>query len=250
MGKKKIWVVFDNITKIKSQPITEEQLQLAILRMTEKDWDRFYLWSVGWESWQPLRTFLKSGQAKFLRILKDSSEDIGDITIKKVIAENIAPETKKSEEKTITKSMTKVRTDGEFTKTKTEAHTELDFSRIDSKKDYKKRSIRHELKIEVLLINKKGKTFRSFSKNISLSGTLLAENIPVDFYEAPFDVVIVNKYAQDHKYSRVILQGETVGNELTQRIQFILTSDNVKGNLTTLLSQYLEHQNNVKKKTA
>jgi hypothetical protein len=55
---KKMWILLDSITKIQSQQLETEQLQLAILKMSERDWLRFYVWTPGWQNWQMLRDFL------------------------------------------------------------------------------------------------------------------------------------------------------------------------------------------------
>lgn len=259
----KIWVIYDNMVKIKSQPLSEEQVQMSILRMNEKDWGRFLIWKKGWENWQPLEKFLKSGEADFLLSSKKkdlSSSSMSEKTVKQAISKNIDPNKskKKQHEKTITKSMTRIRPEGEWTKThRLESVTfdaddldlsniktpqTLDFKKASSSNNYRERAERHELKIEILLALSNGKTFRSYSKNISLTGTILADHIPTEFYTSVFEVIVVNKYSRDFKKSRVALKGTTTGHGLTSRIQFEKISDDQKQRLTDLLEEYLSHQ--------
>lgn len=247
--KKQKWIVLDSVTKIQSQLLTDEQLQSSVMRMQEKDWDRFFIWTESWEKWQSLRTFLKTTDKNFSGLL------------------NI---TKKSQvdEATITKSVTYVRTDSEATSTsyrpghgksvemnidqvKSGQHKpseDLNFKKLKDKEDFKTRSTRHDLKIEVLLISKMGKTFRSYSRNISLTGSLLEDNAPFDYYGEVFDVIVVNRYAKDPAFSRVQVKGITVGDGVSRRIQFEPMSDHTKNRLTVLLNEYLENQKNVAKK--
>jgi hypothetical protein len=247
--KKQQWIVLDSISKIQSQPLSDEQVQNSIMRMHEKDWDRFYIWTESWEKWQPLRQFLKSNDKNFSNIF------------------NI---TKKPEvnEATITKSVTYVRTDMEaksesphsgqgkdldmdqITSGQHKPPEDLSFKKLNDKENYKNRSTRHDLKIEILLISKMGKTFRSYSRNISLTGTLLEDNVPFDYYGEVFDVVVVNRYAKDAAYSRVQVKGITVGDGVSRRIQFEAVSDQAKNRLTILLNEYLENQKNVAKKAS
>lgn len=247
--KKQYWIVLDSLTKIQSQPLTDEQLQSSVMRMQEKDWDRFFIWTESWEKWQPLRAFLKSSDKNFSGLLS--------ITKKPVV-----------NEATITKSVTYVRTDSESTQTayrpgygksvemdidqvKSGQHKppeDLSFKKINDKEDVKTRSTRHELKIEILLISKMGKTFRSYSRNISLTGSLLEDNAPFDYYGEIFDVIVVNRYAKDAAYSRVQVKGKTVGDGVSRRIQFENVSDHAKNRLTILLNEYLTNQKNVAKK--
>ncbi len=246
--KKQLWIVLDSVTKIQSQPLTDEQLQSSVMRMQEKDWDRFFIWTESWEKWQPLRAFLKNNDKNFLGLL--------NITKKPEVKEN-----------TITKSVTYVRTDSEATSTsyrpghkdvemdidqiKSGQHKppeDLNFKKLKDKEDYKTRSTRHDLKIEILLISKMGKTFRSYSRNISLTGSLLEDNAPFDYYGEVFDVIVVNRYAKDPAFSRVQVKGITVGDGVSRRIQFENMTDHVKNRLTILLNEYLENQKNVAKK--
>jgi len=113
---------------------------------------------------------------------------------------------------------------------------------------YRNRSERHEFKIEILLINKRNKTFRSFSKNISLSGTLLEDNIPNDFYDDSFDLVVVNRQPTNSLNSRVQVKATVVQNDgYSQRITFVNVNPVQKQRLKDLLNDYINQQK--KKKT-
>lgn len=119
----------------------------------------------------------------------------------------------------------------------------LDFSNI-THKVMSKRDIRHVLKIEILLISAKGKTFRSRSKNISLSGSLLEDSIPFDYYDSIFDVVIINTKVKDPSKSRVKLSGSVVSKvgNLSQRIEYVNVTIKQKMDLQFLLEEYIESQ--------
>ena len=107
-----------------------------------------------------------------------------------------------------------------------------------------KRDLRHVLKIEILLISNKGKTFRSRSKNISLSGSLLEDTIPFDYYDAIFDVVIISTQVKDPSRSRVKLTASVVSKvgNLSQRIQYVNLTIKQKMDLQFMLEEYIEAQ--------
>ena len=119
----------------------------------------------------------------------------------------------------------------------------LDFSKI-TQKTMSKRDLRHVLKIELLLISAKGKTFRSRSKNISLSGSLLEDTIPFDYYDSIFDVVIINTQVKDPSKSRVKMSASVVSKvgNLSQRIQFVNVTIKQKMDLQFMLEEYIEAQ--------
>lgn len=274
----KIWIILDSITQIQSQPLSQEKLQDAIYKMSESDFTRFYFWTEGWSNWQNLNEYLNANDnsqkifnksqelTKTVQFVKGQSHH-NDATIKVSLNENVAPEKKNSPEKNDTlgqKSLTRVKSPHEntFTNTSTvqsshdyniEDITKLettappktvDFDNL--QKNYQNRAERHELKIEILLINQRNKTFRSFSRNISLSGTLLEDNVPSDFYGSQFDLVVVNRHSSKHLNSRVQVRAETVGDGLTRRIHFVNLNPNQIERLTDLLNTYLAEQHQLK----
>ncbi len=282
----KTWVLLDGITKIQSQPLQTEQLQLAILKLNERDWSRFYVWTQGWANWQLLKDFLNSDQKDFAMGGTPASEE----NVKAHIQEQIKNKNKvqaRQEQETVTKeamqvvkqqskplgqpqqqqpqakgkSMTMINpTEETFVPESMEKdfngdHVDenayqkppqpLDFKEISEA--YKNRAERHELKIEILLISQKGKTFKSYSKNISLSGSLLEDNIPFDFYGVHFDLVVVNRNSLNPQNGRVQVRAETVGDGLTQRVRFVNPSEHLKQRLMNLLNDYLTKQTQLKK---
>ena len=111
-----------------------------------------------------------------------------------------------------------------------------------AKNNYANRAERHTLKIEVLFINSKGKTFKSFSRNISLSGTLIDEEIPMSFLGQKFEIVIINRFSKSTANSRLQLFAKCPVLSAPNRIQFLDVKDTQKTKLRTLLEQYLIDQ--------
>lgn len=252
--------MFDSITQIQSQPLSHDQVQSAIFKMQPSDLARFHIWTTGWQNWQPLNLFLDSEQTDFFKNLaaekKSQKKQITEVTVTKTWTKT----------KSQTKSATVIKLTDEMTKTNFKPKektfigdnltwsgatppTDLNFTKA-KVVDYSQRASRHELKIEVLLISPKGKSFRSYSKNISLSGTMLEDKVPFDYYGTTFDVVIVNKNVDDPMNSRVQLKAKTVGESITARIQFENITITQKKRLTGLLNEYIEKQNAKDKKSA
>lgn len=269
----KTWVLLDGITKIQSQPLQTEQLQLAILKLSERDWTRFYVWTQGWANWQLLKDFLNSDQKDFALTGTQASEE----NVKAHIHAQIASRKKvtiqpQQQEDTVTKAVTKPPLKNGKAMTMVSSTEEtiipdsmekdyngdtidesayhkppqpLDFKEINEA--YKNRAERHELKIEILLISQKGKTFKSYSRNISLTGSLLEDNIPFDFYGVQFDMVVVNRNSLNPQNGRVQMRAETVGDGLTQRVRFVAPSETHKQRLMNLLNDYLTQQTKLRK---
>lgn len=247
--EKKQWIVLDCITKIQSQLMTDQQLQMSVLRMHEKDWDRFFIWTDTWGDWLPLRTFLKSDQKNFLNILNITKDtEALEITVTKsitmvgAVTDQTNPSYRAKQDAVVDFE------EIDFRNTKPPQN--INFKKLNDKQAFLNRATRHDLKIEILLLSKSGKTFRSYSKNISLTGSLLEDNIPFDYYGGVFDVVVVNRYAKQSSQSRVQVKGFTVGDGVSRRIQFESINEAAKTRLVFLLNEYLDNQKKNVKKTS
>ncbi len=118
----------------------------------------------------------------------------------------------------------------------------------------KRTSTRLNLKIEVILMNKMGLSFRSHSKNISMGGTLLSSKIPNEFLNLILDVIVVNKFENDDLKKRVAVKGRvigTLGDKSTQnRIVFEPMPGPIRNKLSELLTAYVDKKDEKSKKSA
>lgn len=260
------WIFYDSYSKTQSNPISTEEAQMAIFKMRPKDAERFYLWTQGWQDWHSLTTYLQSGQTFFVSsfTIPKTNDDTLKATIRDVL--EAAPSTNKLLHDEFTKSYSAINLnetmsgidapdkgvnqfDGEDITWSGVEKPKLDLNKFQKNKNLDNRETRHELKIEVILISPKGRSFRSKSKNISLSGSLLEDNIPFDYFGSVFDLVIVNQQTKDPSYSRVSLKGKTVGDGLTQRLCYVDITDTQRNNLQKLLQDYI-HAQRAQKKSA
>jgi hypothetical protein len=283
--KKQLWVFYDAVAKIQSNPLSRDEAQSTILKIRPQSIERFYIWTQGWQNWQPLQTYLQSEQKVF----------VSTFTVSRSNEETVKAIAKELFEQTATHAHTKTSFPHEDTQTSTQTATQtqtetkgyshinlreetisrflkatdidpdfsanfsadnlnlkesvkpkLDFSKILKKMD--SRSPRLEFKIETLLISPRGKTFRTLSKNISLTGVLLEECMPFDFYDNVFDIIVISSINKDPARSRVKLNGKAVmsGGNYTQRVQFINQTPEQKANLQYLLEDYMESSKNMK----
>lgn len=278
---KVLWVFYDSISKIQSNPLSTDEAQSTIIKIRPNSINRFFIWTQGWQNWQPLKSYLESDQKNFVSTFTVSKSNEETLTAAfKEITELTQTQThtsfphEQTQTGTNTKSYSSIRLDEETIsrlvriegKQLKDSYPSVDadeitwsnvkkpdfnFSKI-LNKSMGKRETRHDLKIEVLLISKRGKTFRSKSKNISLSGALLEDTIPFEFYDTTFDLVVLSTLTKDPKKARVKLEGKTVGdtkNSRTQRIQYNNPTDDQKKLLQGLLEDYLVVKRNSEPKT-
>jgi hypothetical protein len=275
------WIFYDSSSKTQSNPVTTEDAQMAILKMSERDTTRFFIWTAGWEKWQPLKSYLQSKQKHFFSSLAPNNvpeDTLAQDTVKALARDvlEMKPAAKGVEEE-VTKSnygysVTPAHGYSTISLKEEDIAPREDHGRYDkfdaddinidnvkkpkvsfkslNAKNLKDRSDRHELKIEILLMTPKGKTFRSCSQNISMSGSLLEDNIPFEYCGGVIDIVVINTQPCDPKFKRVSLKGKTVGEGMTQRVHFVNMSPALKKGLQSLLESYVQLQEAAAKKTA
>ncbi len=257
MTNERQWIFYDSISKTQSNSIASNEAQMAIFKMKKKDWPRFYIWTTGWNDWQPLDLFLKSDQTYFITKFAQPSNEVDtvkyyssrEVLSMQNVTESVHKEITKSfsgvsikEDSVTNQQQINENFEGDelsWSKTK---KPEVDFTKLKERNSYGLRDPRHELKIDLLLVSAKGTIFKSASKNISLSGSLLEDNIPFDYYGLIFEVIIVNRGALDPARTRVALKGQTVGDGLTQRLSFCAVTEIQKKLLEALLQDYLNQQ--------
>ena len=111
----------------------------------------------------------------------------------------------------------------------------------------RRRDERHNFKIEVVLVSKY-KSFRTYSRDISLSGTQLEDEIPKDFLNFPFDLIIVNPYEKDPTKSRLLFRAKIVGDMTDpRRLMFIEQDVEMTLKLDALLKAYVAYQEHLRK---
>ncbi|MCK6598125.1 MAG: PilZ domain-containing protein [Bdellovibrionaceae bacterium] len=113
-----------------------------------------------------------------------------------------------------------------------------DSSTVDSDRRDK---VRFNFKLEVLLISKNGKTFKSESDNISLGGIKLVDKIPKDFLCLDFSVTIINRLEKDPKKARIHFNTKFVG-DITDpcRLVFVNPDKTNKELLEKLINNYIK----------
>ena len=271
-----LWVFYDSIAKIQSNRLTRDEAQSTILKIRPQTIDRYFIWTQGWENWQPLRSYLESDQKVFVSTftVSHSNEETAKAVAKEIFEQTITyahtktsfrhhdnvnePPASDQDTKSVTNTAynriySKINLNDEpsinfnrsgdpnndYTTQFEIEHIDLknikkpsfDFSKITKRMD--QREPRLELKIEVLLISPRG-------KNISLTGALLEDCMPFDFYEVVFDVVVISHITG--KGARVKLQGRSIvaGGNYTQRLQFINPTADQKKDLQNLLKDYVD----------
>jgi hypothetical protein len=258
----KVWIIFDKAANKKTRPMSVVQTQMMLLTLKVRHLKNYHIWTPGWTEWQPLSQFLSSGQKYFVQaqppdpLTNRAKQLASDVTVK-IQAQG-------SENPFYTSVV-----DAETLKTSDYGYYHEEFkgddltlsglpvaptldivvsrSDLGSPRD-RRVAPRHDFKIEAVLLTKKGTSFRTHSKNISLTGTLLEDEIPKDFFQRPFEMILVNKFEKDPSKGRVHLKGKIIGDiGDPKRLVFLEQDDETAAKLGKLINDYITQQSRIKK---
>lgn len=264
----KVWIIYDTEQKTQTNPMSIVQAQVILLSIPIQDHGKFLLWTPGWDRWVSLQDFLASDQ-KYFVLHQPPKPNI--------------PDPQPSHEYTLTATHTNVTNasnnaytqvlvgDSPIKNEQEDSFYMPDFNgdQLDLKKiaqlkspsikksksssakqnapqdndSDRRREPRHNFKIEVVLVSKI-RSFRTYSINISLSGTLLDHEIPKDFLNNSFDLIITNPFEPDSTKARLLFRAKIVG-DLTdpRRLMFIEKDPMMTSSLEALLKAYIAYQN-------
>jgi hypothetical protein len=261
----KVWVLYNAKTKQQTKPLLTAQMQKVLLSLKLKEIPQFYLWTPGWNKWESLESFIQSDQNSFYLIgSKNKPKENFDKTEITDISEVLDPSntsqiylddflfTNVVDDDTATPAPDYGYYFNDFRAEDIDVNAKPNakFHHVTGTDTFERRlDIRHDLRIEVVLISKNGKTFKSHSKNISTSGTLLEDEVPKDFLNGEFELLIINKFEANKHRGRLHLRGKIVGDlQDPRRLTFKETSALGKVHLKSLLKSYVEYQKSSRKK--
>ncbi len=264
----KIWIFYDKTKKKKSKALGLVQAQSILLGLMNKEPNRYLIWTPGWKDWVPLKQFLETEQTYFMTAPETTQiiENIEELSLKSGNNE-IDENTVSLNDPTDTSELiyTKVAVElPEKTSDYGYYHPDFKADEIDLKLKIsnmmptqksteadRRGEPRHNFKMEIIIVSKKGKTFKTFSNNLSLGGTLLQDPMPRDFLNAPFDLIFVNRFEPDVKKSRLYFNGKVVGDfRDPKRLMFVNPETKAIKQLEAMIEAYLSYQKNMQKKPA
>lgn len=248
----KVWLFFDSETKAQSKPLSLVQAQAYLLTLNPLELNKFLLWTPGWTGWLGLPEFLQSEQQYFMMISPPK------LSTEETVTATHGSHTAKDVENPYTKV-----TLGEALKSLDEHYgyyhrdfngDDLDLKIINKSKNSHRRapsdrrkSTRHDFKIEVVIVTN-ARSFRTYSLDMSLSGTMLEDDVPKDFLNQPFDLIIVNPFERDLGKARLLFRAKIVGDlNDPRRLMFVEQDTTMTARLDALLKAYVAYQNQMRK---
>ncbi len=273
--KGQIWILYHAVVKKQTKPMSTVQMQKLLLSLKLREINEFFIWTPGWTEWQSMVNFIKSKQTFFVLSAiptPPKKKNDGDIpmvelldehTRSKIIDSHIYNDNETKEmfvEFEGNDNFTVVDTDQPQADKKDEfgyfagdfKAEDIDVNAAPSLKDNAKDDLsserrgktRHNFRLEIVLISKGEKTFKTFSKNISMGGTLLEDPVPKDFLNGEIEMIITNHFEADKNKARLHFRSKIVGDiKNPQRLTFKETNDIMMKKLEAMLTAYIKQQN-------
>lgn len=268
----KIWVFYDAKAKSQSKPLNHTQAQALILNLLKQKSTKVYLWTPGWKEWMDMHVFLESEQDMFVvppsvknkiddktQLINQPQDDKTILSKSHTISDEttLAFETAKNifTEAEISNTVTKKVDYGYFFPDFRVEQIDLNINKLNKKMVPKNESVspnvksvtsdrrdkmRFNFKLEILLVSKNGKTFRSESDNISMGGIKLIDKIPKEFLYLDFSVMIINKMEKDPKKATIHFNTKCVGDISDPcRLVFVNPDKKNKELLEKLINSYI-----------
>jgi hypothetical protein len=275
----KVWIIYDAETKVQTKPMSVVQAQVTLLQLVASNPNRYFIWTPGWDGWVCVQEFLDSDQKYFVIVQPPKPDEpavkletvtitvtqnapatdnadsmytqvvVGETPMKDAVVEEYWRQDFNGDQLDIKKIAGKKKP--ETTKKKVGEHTVTNAkislkdpkdSKEPSKPSDRRRDPRHNFKIEVVLVSIV-RSFRTYSRNISLSGTMLEDEIPKDFLNKPFDLIITNPFEPDPSKARLLFRAKIVGDLVdARRLMFIEQDVAMTLRLDALLKAYVAYQ--------
>ncbi|MNJ93317.1 hypothetical protein D3C87_109960 [compost metagenome] len=273
----KVWLFYDAERKKQTKPLSVVQAQVVLLSLRNKDLSKYFVWTPGFSEWVSVQDFLESDQKYFAQAqpprpaapvpAQETDPDYDpDRTVTHIESTPLTSGGDDSPYTEVVVGDTPLKASDYGYYFEDFNGADLDLSKIrkikpDSTKKKaqpapkpaeasssdRRRDTRHNLKIEVVLVSKT-RSFRTYSKNISLSGTLLEDEIPKEYLNRPFDLIIVNPFEPDPRKARLLFRAKIVGDmEDPRRLMFIEQDVHMTLRLDALLKAYVTYQVGLKK---
>ncbi len=276
--KGQIWILYHSLMKRQTAPLSPIQMQKLLLSIKLRDINEYFIWTPGWTEWESLVKFLKSPQTYFVLTAiptPPQRKEETNIPMIDLLDEHTRSKIVDSQiynDKETNSMFFEDDGSAEFTTVDTEkqqppavdinSYYANDFRAEDinvhatpSLKDQSKPEAevengrnrrvadRHNFKLEIILISRSGKTFKTYSKNISLGGTMLEDPLPKDFLQGDIEMMITSRIETDKSKGRLHFRGKIVGDIRNPlRLTFKEASPQMMEKLEALLKSYVAQQ--------
>lgn len=198
MENKVLWCFYDPQSKMKTEAMTSDQAQLAIMKMKSKDIKSLFVWRSDWPTWKKLSDFIQSNDSPFsamTNLMNSSAQNKNQSSPIKMKPADL--KTQKAVEKTI--------------------------------------SMAEKSLYEIVLMNKKGKIFRSKTTKFDMDICEVKGSIPEDFFYEEIEVVLINKSTEQDRKIKLTAKVEN-----GTKLKFIIKTEQDKLSLKNFLPYVLK----------
>jgi hypothetical protein len=238
-------------TKVQSSKLSQRRAEKLIAGLRASEISPWWAWNSALTEWIPLRNIIVVDGKRVRLVLRPDnnqrrSDDTETVTIQGMTKTDVKLEMFYSSihiEGHSEKKTKKEFNGDDFSFGKNHAPPKL---HVTENEDFDRRgSSRIDLRIQVLLVGN-GKTFRTFSDNVSLFGALLEKQVPETFRKGSFEAVLIVKKSlhEDKIVFRAIIVGDRMD---PRRISFVDATPQSIKRLEQILKDYIERLKELKR---
>ncbi len=216
------WLFVDSKTRVVSRRLTQKGAEDFIESLQNVNIDHWWAWNPSFCDWIPLKNILnrKDGKIRILIKLPTINMPLDNREEELTIAEDVMPE--QSEHTHIPEEYSEVKiflSDKPADAIRDFHGDDLTFSHVPKPPTLgfgadRRRANRYEKRIEVLVASR-GKSFRTHTVNISMTGVMLELAIPKDLHGGPFEIVFIIQEKGIKK--QIAFQGKVSGDSKDRR---------------------------------
>ncbi len=232
------WILYDSSTQKSTQPLSEAEVTELLKGLTHDHIQNMFIWTEGWKDWQALQDFMNPFEDTFILPTANMEEHT-----KTNFEEYSGVFTKISRSENPDMEYGYWFQDFHASSLNEKGGKENPLQQPPIQKSERRVADRHDFKIEILIMDSRGKIFKTQSENISLSGTLVSDAVPLDLLRGHFELVIVNKLEKDPSKARIFFKGKIVGDiGNPRRLTFVDPDENMSEKLTKMFEAYTNAQ--------
>lgn len=257
------WALYDPDKKTQTDKLSQEQAQFTLMKIKTKEVNSFLIWRSDWKKWKKLKEFIDSDESPFMSTFlnsdmeKENSQLNHSSIIKMKPVDPATADVIRASFSGVQLEEVKLSNifstgeqffDGDQISSKeNKISAGLNFKGLNKTNALSKNtgSANDKYKLELLLINPKEIMFRTFAKDISLSGTFCERIVPDDFHRSDFDLIVINKFITDNQFNRLTLKSKLVLTGNSIYIEFLPMTAAQKESLRAILEYYIRAQKKV-----
>lgn len=263
------WVFLNRKHQIQSPKLSQRRAERLVLQLKSEDIRYWWAWNPSFTEWIPLKNLVVEQEGRYKLAFKPakgvhtneatqtrSIVETQSVTKKQQMVKN--PKQRVAKKIVFEDSISAPKEDSVFIQEKPVAQQEeVVFRKVDFAGDDftwsgtprapdlfgepldRRGAERFDIRIEVLIMSH-GRSFRSFTDNVSMTGAILEKAIPNEFLTGHFEVAFISRY--QNQVDRILFKGKIAGSLADpRRLTFTELPEESRLKLMSLIQRHIQH---------